>query len=98
MLRTISTLGALGLWVAMGAAVPASAQTVVQCAREGGFCRVPYPTEVIYGARGYNAARFVEGRGIPCNNGVFGDPVPRVIKSCSYVVRDFERRRYRRYD
>lgn len=51
------------------------------CAQEGGFCRVPYPTVVRYGARG--AYFEVEtGRGVRCSNDSFGDPAPGVRKGC----------------
>lgn len=30
----------------------ASARGLVPCAREGGFCRLPYPTTVVYGVPG----------------------------------------------
>lgn len=55
----------------------------VQCAQEGGFCRVPYPTVVRYGARG-GFAELEADRGIPCRNDTFGDPAPGVRKACFY--------------
>lgn len=58
----------------------------VPCAREGGLCRVPYPTTVRYGARG----RFAEGqvdRAVRCSNDNFGDPINGVVKSCFYYER-----------
>ncbi|MBJ6125745.1 hypothetical protein [Microvirga splendida] len=82
----------------------AQAQGLVQCARENGFCRVPYPTRVIYGIRGQGVEVFVRGGGVPCTNRVFGDPAPGVAKRCFYIARGSERgpRRYeerpRRYD
>jgi hypothetical protein len=69
------------------AAVQAAAQDLVPCAREGGYCRVPYPTRVIYGAGGSHATRHVGGGGIACSNGVFGDPAPGVPKRCAYMAR-----------
>lgn len=99
MLHRIAALWALGLTATLAMAAPASAQGLATCAGEGGFCRVPYPTTVIYGARGATTSREVGGGGIPCNNRVFGDPAPGVVKRCSYVVRDFDRpRRYDRDD
>ena len=90
MLRSI-----LAAMFAMGAsivAVPtAVAQGLVPCARENGFCQVPYPTRVIYGALGRSSAREVGGRGIPCNNEVFGDPAPGTPKRCAYVARGYGR-------
>lgn len=103
MLARLAALGGLGLVMAVAASAPASAQGVVPCASEGGFCNVPYPTTVIYGFRGATTSRFVQGGGIPCNNRVFGDPAPGVVKRCSFVARGgyrgyddrgYERRRY----
>ena len=94
MLRHIAALGALGLVVSLATVVPASAQNIVSCAGEGGFCRVPYPTTVIYGARGATTSREVGGGGgIPCNNRAFGDPAPGVVKRCGFVARDYDRPR-----
>lgn len=69
----------------------AVAQELVPCAPENGFCRVPYPTRVIYGIPGRSTAREVGGRGIPCSNAAFGDPAPGVPKRCAYVARGFGR-------
>jgi hypothetical protein len=69
----------------------AMAQGLVPCAPENGFCRVPYPTRVIYGVPGRSAAREVAGRGIPCSNNVFGDPAPGIPKRCAYVARGYGR-------
>jgi hypothetical protein len=80
--------------IAVGAsfvAMPAVAQELVPCAAENGFCRVPYPTRVIYGAGGRSAAREVGRGGIPCSNDVFGDPAPGRPKRCSYVARGYGR-------
>ncbi|HWD13713.1 hypothetical protein P8H26_12550 [Pseudochrobactrum sp. sp1633] len=66
----------------------ASAQEVRQCATEGGVCRIPYPTEVIYGSGRRATSRFVNQPQIRCSNSVFGDPARGSTKSCSYVVRD----------
>ncbi|WP_230531175.1 hypothetical protein [Microvirga roseola] len=82
----------------MFAALPeAQAQRLVPCARENGFCRVPYPTTVVYGVPGRSVEMFVQGRGVPCSNRVFGDPAPGIVKRCSYVARGFDRG-YRGYD
>lgn len=101
MLRKFATIGALGLLATIAVASPAAAQRAVRCAEEGGYCSVPYPTTVLYGTRGVLTSRDVGGRGIPCNNGVFGDPLRGVRKHCSYVVREFDgggRRHNRRFD
>lgn len=58
----------------------------VRCAEEGGYCRTPYPTVVRYGSRGTFTERRAD-RGIGCNNGVFGDPLYGVVKSCYYLAR-----------
>jgi hypothetical protein len=77
------------------------AQEIVFCAEENGYCRVPYPTRVIYGAGGgRSASQYVSGRGIACSNRVFGDPAPGAKKTCSYVAGrgeryDDDRRRWR---
>ena len=93
MIGRIAALAGLGLAVSIGAIAPAAAQGTVPCAREGGYCSVPYPTTVIYGFRGATTSREVGPGGIPCNNQVFGDPAPGAGKRCSYIVR--ERGRYR---
>lgn len=71
----------------LGFAAPAAAQSLVPCAREGGFCQVPYPTRVIYGVPGRTTSVEVRGRGVPCTNQVFGDPAFGVVKSCAFVAR-----------
>lgn len=58
----------------------------VPCARENGFCRVPYPTVVRYGARGaYSEVQ--TDRGVRCNNDAFGDPINGIPKACFYLAR-----------
>jgi hypothetical protein len=90
MLRSLvaATLATGASIVAMPAAV---AQDLVPCAQEHGFCRVPYPTRVIYGIPGRSSAREVGGRGIPCSNEVFGDPAPGIPKRCAYIARGYGR-------
>jgi hypothetical protein len=91
---------------AMASPTTAVAQTLVPCAREGGFCSVPYPTEVVYGFGRAVTSRFVRGGGIPCRNEFFGDPAFRVKKQCWFVARgrggyggfDDRPRRYDRWD
>jgi hypothetical protein len=65
----------------------ASAQEVRQCATEGGVCRIPYPTEVIYGSGRRATSRFINQPQVRCSNAVFGDPARGSLKTCSYVVR-----------
>lgn len=68
------------------------AQELVPCAPEWGFCRVPFPTRVIFGIPGWSTSRFVTGRGIPCTIYAFGDPAPGRVKHCAFVASD--RRRF----
>ncbi|TIU76770.1 MAG: hypothetical protein E5W03_21935, partial [Mesorhizobium sp.] len=51
---TLAFICLVGLAAAATALFPttASAQQLRRCANEGGICRLPYPTEVVYGARG----------------------------------------------
>ena len=82
----LAALAIVALFGLLQATPSASAQDLISCAREGGFCRVPYPTEVVYGVPGRSISRYVEGRGIPCSNEAFGDdPAPGVGKHCSFV-------------
>ena len=64
----------------------ASAQRMQRCADEGEICRLPYPSEVVYGARGQTTSRFIDRRAVPCTNRVFGDPAPGRPKAC-YIAR-----------
>jgi hypothetical protein len=64
----------------------ASAQRMQRCADEGEICRLPYPAEVVYGARGQTTSRFFDRRAVPCSNRVFGDPAPGRPKAC-YIVK-----------
>lgn len=80
-------------------AAPAAAQRLQYCADEHGYCRVPYPTVVVYGVPGSQTSRRTGPDGIPCNNRVFGDPAPGVPKGCWFVRRGYDgyegpRRRY----
>jgi hypothetical protein len=90
MLRSAIAVAGLATSIWLGAMPSAAlAQSLVPCAQERGFCRVPYPTRVIYGVPGRSTALFVRGRGVPCSNRVFGDPAPGVFKRCAYVARDY---------
>ncbi len=97
MLRSVLASAALIIGASLGAVPNAQAQGLVPCAREHGFCRVPYPTRVIYGVPGSSTALFVRGGGVPCSNRVFGDPAPGIPKRCAFVARDYDRG-YRGYD
>jgi len=91
MLRAVLATAVLAGGVLFGAAPEAQAQGLVPCAREGGFCRLPYSTRVIYGVPGRSVEAFVREGGIPCSNRVFGDPAPGMPKRCSYVARGRDR-------
>ena len=90
MLRTVLTTALLATGVFLGASPVAQAQGLVPCAREHGFCRVPYPTRVIYGVPGRSTEIYVR-RGVSCSNSVFGDPAPGIVKRCDYVARGYDR-------
>jgi hypothetical protein len=70
------TLGLAAPWT------PAAAAQWRVCAHEGGFCHAPYGAIVHYGRDGAYAERHSEPGGLPCNNDVFGDPVPGAPKLC----------------
>ncbi|WP_246686766.1 hypothetical protein [Mesorhizobium sp. B2-4-19] len=89
-MRTLFTLMYLGGATMVATALfpaTASADRLQQCAREGGLCRLPYPAEVVYGARGRTTSRYFERDAVPCSNRVFGDPAPGAAKSCFIVMR-----------
>jgi hypothetical protein len=91
MFRGVLATAVLATGVMFGALPEAQAQSLVPCAREHGFCRVPYPTRVVYGIPGRSTEVFVREGGIPCSNRVFGDPAPGVPKRCAYVARRYDR-------
>jgi len=91
MFRAIMAMAVLTTGVVLASASGAQAQSLVPCAREREFCRVPYPTRVIYGVPGRSAEIFVRERGVPCSNRVFGDPAPGIPKRCAYVARRYDR-------
>jgi len=89
-MRTLFTLMYLGGATMVATALfpaTASADRLQQCAREGGICRLPYPAEVVYGARGRTTSRYFDRDAVPCSNRVFGDPAPGIPKSCFIVMR-----------
>ncbi|MBC8717504.1 hypothetical protein [Ochrobactrum sp. Marseille-Q0166] len=95
--RKISLIAGLSAFITSiyaFAPAPAEAARLQRCASENGICRLPYPTEVIYGADGQGTSRFIDRPEVRCSNRIFGDPVPGKGKSCSYVVRErYEDRR-----
>ena len=80
-------MAALVMAASLIGASESSAQNTVPCAREGEFCRVPYETDVVYGARGRTSVREARPPGVPCTNRVFGDPAVGLTKSCAFVAR-----------
>jgi hypothetical protein len=58
------------------------------CAREGGFCSVPYPATVRFGANGRYVAVVVTG-GVQCSTDVFGDPIVGTVKHCDFQTAGF---------
>ncbi|WP_114945680.1 hypothetical protein [Microvirga calopogonii] len=91
MLRAVLATAVIATGAFLGAPTGAQAQGLVPCSREGGFCRVPYPTRVIYGVPGRSAEIFVGRGGISCSNSIFGDPAPGTPKRCAYVARRYDR-------
>jgi hypothetical protein len=55
----------------------------VRCASEGETCSFTGSRRVAYGTNDVNVMRTFT-TSAPCNNGVFGDPVPGTIKGCWY--------------
>src|SRR3712207_1996269 len=97
MLRAFIT-ATLAIGTSLAAVPAAAAQDLVPCASENGYCRVPYPTRVVYGTGRRHTARHVAGDGIPCSNGVFGDPAPGFPKRCAYMARGYDRGGWRDRD
>jgi hypothetical protein len=91
MLRAGLVTAVMTTGMLLGMAPEAQAQGLVPCAREHEFCRVPYPTRVIYGVPGRSVEIFVRGGGVPCSNRMFGDPAPGIAKRCAYVARGYDR-------
>jgi len=61
--------------------LPGGAPGLKQCADEGGNCSFSGAYSIAYGANDVFAYKVAVG-GIPCNNSVFGDPVPGAPKKC----------------
>lgn len=58
------------------------------CANEGGTCALPAGrvATVYYGTGGFAFFKTGLSGSVACNSTVFGDPVPTLAKSCSYVL------------
>ncbi len=54
------------------------------CANEGGICSFTGTRQVRYGASGSYFYKTVTDS-TPCTNAVFGDPIRKTVKSCSYA-------------
>ncbi len=67
-----------------GTVLPSGA---VNCSGEGGTCTLPSGTRatVYYGANNQFASKTAQTGSIACNNDIFGDPAPNVVKACYYV-------------
>ena len=63
---------------------PASLVKWMPCASEGGTCVFSGTRLVRYGSNGINKT-LTETATVGCNNMVFGDPTPGVLKTCSYA-------------
>ncbi len=87
MLKRLVLAAAAAFFVVTAGATPSSAQRLVPCAPENGYCNPPYPTTVIYGVGNRTTSREVADRGIACNNRRFGDPAPGQVKQCWYITR-----------
>lgn len=90
-MRTVFTLICLvGLTMIASALFPtkASADRLQRCAREGGICQLPYPSEVVFGIPGRTTSRFFDRDAVRCTTRVFGDPAPGRQKACFIVLRD----------
>lgn len=69
--------------VVISAPIPAPVETWTTCAAENGTCSFSGTRNVRYGANNIYVTRTAVGS-IGCNNNIFGDPTPNVVKSCSY--------------
>jgi hypothetical protein len=62
-----------------------------QCAVENGNCSFSGARTVIYGVEGKFSQPHVAVDGIPCNNGVFGDPAVGTGKACFLAGEELQR-------
>ena len=58
-------------------------ETWTACGSEGATCSFAGTREVRYGANGVLTSKIIAGS-TSCTNSVFGDPIPGVLKSCSF--------------
>ncbi|MEV4513171.1 alpha-L-rhamnosidase C-terminal domain-containing protein [Dactylosporangium sp. NPDC049525] len=82
--ETVYSIGS-GAWHFTGSVLPAGSSVPPgawpKCAGETGTCAFSGTQTVAYGAAGRYAYATLTG-GTTCGNGVFGDPIPNVSKSC----------------
>lgn len=72
-----------GLTVSLNSGYVQGNQGWTYCSEENGFCSFTGTRNVQYGANGQYYYRTVTN-GTPCTNAVFGDPIFRVAKRCSF--------------
>jgi alpha-L-rhamnosidase len=83
MTKTLLLLGVIGSIQAV------SADQWISCAQENQQCIVPPTASLVrYGARNRFVFKQLIGV-IDCNNGTFGDPIFGQVKSCEYLVADW---------
>lgn len=63
---------------------PTPMPSYTNCAVEGATCSFTGTRQVRYGANGSYTYKTATGS-ISCTNGVFGDPIPGIVKSCGYA-------------
>jgi hypothetical protein len=61
---------------------PPPVYTTVRCGGENENCLVGQSGKVLYLGNGVSIKKFTAGQTIGCNNNVFGDPLPGIVKAC----------------
>ena len=74
-------VGVIGTPTQLQVNVPAESEWTT-CATEGGRCAFTGTRQVRYGANGKFTLPRTFTDGVACNNGMFGDPAPSVVKQC----------------
>lgn len=83
-IKTSALLMGLSMLPAMYASIQdASAETWTTCAQEGGTCTFTGTRNVRYGAKNKWVTKTFT-TSTACTDAVFGDPIPRLKKSCQY--------------
>ncbi len=83
-MRNLAVLTTLAAAMLAFSTAPSAARWV-RCATENGFCSAPAGAIIVYGADGGFTRSHSPPGGLPCNNGVFGDPMVGVHKNCFIV-------------